>query len=59
MVCPVSFHLNGECELHALYIDYTDWSIYCPTTVARLPLATLNVSYWRHWVQRPGRLVFQ
>jgi len=18
MVCPVSFHLNGECELHAL-----------------------------------------
>jgi len=22
MVCPVSFHLNGECELHALEIDY-------------------------------------
>jgi len=21
MVCPVSFHLNGECELHALEID--------------------------------------
>jgi len=22
MVCPVSFHLNGNCELHALETDY-------------------------------------